>query len=144
MRTFSDFCAYLGCPLTNIRWSWSAISPDGRRTIFTLWDDEIKNRTYVLYPTSERRPREIPDEANARLGAQEIRRIAETVVADATIEAFGILSIVKDKDATPRERKTYDDRTVFRLRIEKNGESFIAHLVSRPSVSEITSTASGA
>jgi 5-methylcytosine-specific restriction protein A len=99
MRSFSEFCAYLGCPLTNARWSWSALSPDGRRAVFTLWSDEVKNRRYVLYPTSERRPREIPHEANQRLGALEIQRIAALAAQDPSIEALGILSFAKDPKA---------------------------------------------
>ncbi|ACV34390.1 hypothetical protein [Accumulibacter sp.] len=134
MRTFSDFFAYLGCPLRNTRWSWSAVSADGRRALFTLWSDEVKNRQYVLYPTSLRRPREIPEEADSRLGAEEIARNAHYAASTPGVEAFGVLTIAKDTNATTRERATYDDSTVFRLRIEVVDGVYIAHLVERPSV----------
>jgi 5-methylcytosine-specific restriction enzyme A len=143
MRSFSDFCAYLGCPLTNTRWSWSALSPNGRRAVFTIWSDEVENRQYVLYPPTERRPREIPTEADSRLGAVEIQRIAAFAVQDPTIEAIGILSLAKDPKAETRERESYDDRTVFRLRIEHDGERYVAHLVERPSVEFIQKAFSG-
>lgn len=137
MRTFSDFCAYLGCPLSNSRWSWSAISRDERRAIFTIWGDEVKNRSYVLYPPSQRRPREIPDEADNRLGAEEIKRIAMKAILDPSIECFGILSIAKDPLAETRERASYDDTTVFRLRLEDIEGEYIAHLIERPTVHSI-------
>ena len=137
MRSFSEFCAYLGCPLTNIRWSWSAIYPDGTRAVFTIWDDELKNGRYVLYPTTSRRPGDIPEEADHRLGADEIQRIAKRAVEEPAIESFGILSIVKDKQAVPRQRKTYDDNTVFKLKIEHVGGEFIATTIARPTVASI-------
>jgi hypothetical protein len=137
MRTFSDHFTYLGCPLANIRWSWSAISDDGRRAIFTIWGDQVKGRLYVLYPPTERRPGKISTDADARLGAIEIKRIAEAVVADPSIEAFGVLSVAKDKNAVPRVRKTFDDRTLFRLRVERDGDRFVAHLVGRPEASMV-------
>jgi 5-methylcytosine-specific restriction protein A len=131
MRTFSDHCAHLGCPLTNIRWSWCAIAPDGKRAVFTLWSDEIKDRKFVLYPTSERRPHEIPESANQRLGAVEAERIATQVAENQDIAAYGILCFAKDTDVESRERETFDDRTLFRLRVERSGELLIAHLVER-------------
>lgn len=131
MRSFSDLCAHLGCPLTNVRTSWCAISPDGKRAVFTLWSDEIKDRKFVLYPTAERRPREIPESADQRLGALETKRIAERVAEDQDIAAFGILCIAKDPKAETRVRKTFDDHRLFRLRVERSGEAIIAHLVER-------------
>lgn len=141
MRSFSDHCAYLGCPLTNTRWSWSALATDGKRAVFTIWSDEVRNRTYILYPTTERRPQEIGEEANLRLGAVEIRRIADLAAQDPTIEALGILSFAKDAKAHTRERETFDDRTVFRLRIEKDGERYVAHLLERPTIKVIRANA---
>ena len=133
MRTFSEFFAYLGCPLRNMRWSWSAVSADGHRALFTLWSDEVKNKQYVLYPVSLRRPREIPEEADSRLGAEEIARNAHYAATTQGVESFGVLTIAKDPSATTRERATYDDNTVFRLRIELRDDVYIAHLIDRPS-----------
>jgi len=137
MKSFSDFCASLGCPLANTRRSWSALSRDGRRALFAIWADEVTARTYVLYPTTQRRPGEIHDEANSRPGAREIERIAAAVVQDPSIGAFGILSFAKDPKAETRVRASYDDTTVFRLRVVMEGGKYVAHLVERIAVRDI-------
>lgn len=120
--------------MTNTRWSWSALSTDQSRILFTIWSDEVKDRKYVLYPTSSRRPGLIPEEADNRLGAEEIARLAKLASENPSIEAYGVLTIAKDTTAATRERATYDDRTVFRLRVEEHDGQFIAHLVERPEV----------
>lgn len=132
MRSFSDFFAYLGCPMTNTRWSWSAVSADGRRVAFTLWSDEIKNRQYILFPTSQRRPGCIAEEADSRLGADEIARLAQYAASNPDVEALGVLTFAKDPNAATRERETYDEKSVFRLRVENNSGTLIAHLIERP------------
>jgi 5-methylcytosine-specific restriction protein A len=137
MRSFSDFCAHLGCPLTNVRWSWCAISADSKRAIFTIWDDELKNRRYVLYPPTKRRPGEIAESVDNKLGAEEIFRVAKFAATHPDVEALGILSIAKDKTASARERKTYDDNTVFRLRVEEVDGEIIATTVARPTVASV-------
>ena len=137
MRSFSAFCAYLGCPLTNVRWSWCAISPDGKRAVFTIWDDELKNRRYVLYPPTRRRPGEIAESVDNKLGADEIFRVAKFVVTHPEVEALGILSIAKDRTAAARERKTYDDDSVFRLRVEEIEGEIIATTIARPTVASV-------
>jgi hypothetical protein len=134
MRSYSEFFAYLGCPMKNIRWSWAAISGDGRRALFTIWSDEVKDRKYVLYPTTLRRPGEIAAEADYRLGAEEMARIAHYAVTTPGVESFGVLTIAKDVEATTRERATYDADTVFRLQIEAIDGMLIAHLIERPKV----------
>ncbi len=62
--SFSSFCESLGCPLKNIRWSWSAIAPDASRLLFTIWEDELFEGRSVLYPSSQRRPGKIPESSN--------------------------------------------------------------------------------
>lgn len=134
MRSFSDFFAYLGCPLNNTRWSWSAVSADGRRALFTIWSDEVKNRQYVLYPITQRRPGLIAEEADNRLGAEEIARIAHYAATTTGVESYGVLTMAKDTTAQTRARATYDDNTVFRLRIDARDGKYVAHLVERPPV----------
>lgn len=101
----------------------------------------MKNRQYVLYPTSQRRPREIPDEADHRLGAEEIARIAHYAATTPDVEALGVLTFAKDANATTRERATYDDNTVFKLRIELTEGKYVAHLVERPKVQSLVTSA---
>jgi hypothetical protein len=135
--SFSEFCASLGCPLKNMRWSWSALSPAQDRAVFTIWSDELRKGRYVLYPTTGRRPGEIDEEANARQGALEIQRIAMLVADNPKIEALGILCRAEDQAAVPRERRTFDRDTVFRLRIQREGEQLIAYTIDRPKVSTL-------
>lgn len=69
--------------------------------------------------------------ADLRLGALEIQRIAAMAAQDSTIEAYGVLSVAKDPRAAPRERKSYDDRTLFRIRVEKIEDTYVARLTDR-------------
>ena len=131
MPSFTEFCASLECPLANQRWSWSSIASNGRRAVFTVWSDEVKGRKYVLHPVAQRRPGEIPDSVETKLGAIESERIARLALMDPTIEVLGVLCFAKDPHTEHRERKTFDDRTVFVLRIAEEGEMLAAHLVAR-------------
>ena len=133
MRTFSEFFAHLGCPLNNTRWSWAAVSSDGKRALFTIWSDEMRNRQYVLYPTTDRREG-MPEEADHRLGAEEIARIAHYAATTPGVESFGVLTFAKDTTASTRQRATYDDNTVFRIRVDSNDGKYVAHMLERPSV----------
>ena len=136
MASFTEFCASLGCSLTNQRWSWAAISQDGRRIVFTVWTDEVDfpNRRYTLHPVAQRRPGEIPDSVENKLGAGESERFAKLAAADPTIEVLGVLCFAQDPAAGQRQRTTFDDRTVYRLRVEQIDGKLIAQLVDRPEV----------
>ena len=115
------------------------MSPDGKRAVFTIWSDEMKDRKFVLHPTAERRPRETPDLADHRHGAVEAERIATRAAENQDIAAFGVLCFAKDPKAESRERKDFDDRTLFRLRIERTGEALVAHIVGRIPIEELAS-----
>ena len=56
--SFSGFCRSIGFPLKNMRWSWSAISNNGRSSLFTIWDNEIRfdAQTYEFWDDSETVP----------------------------------------------------------------------------------------
>ena len=122
--------------MTNQRWSWAAISADGRRIVFTIWSDEVdfRNRRYTLHPVAQRRPGEIPDSVENKLGATESERLAQLAAADANIEVLGVLCFAKDPAAGQRQRSTFDDNTVYRLRVEQIDGELIAHLVDRVEV----------
>ena len=38
--TLTDAYAFFGAQIRNPRWSWSAVSEDGKTVVITLWDDE--------------------------------------------------------------------------------------------------------
>ncbi|MBX7531408.1 hypothetical protein K3165_00565 [Qipengyuania sp. 1XM1-15A] len=39
--TLTDSYAFFGAEIRNPRWSWSAVSKDGKTVVVTLWGDEI-------------------------------------------------------------------------------------------------------
>jgi len=143
MKSFSEFCESLGCPLKNIRWSWCALSANGRRAVFTLWSDEIKDRKVVLFPTTDRGPGEIPAEANLKAGAREVSEVARICERDPTVEALGILCTAQNVLASPRTRKKIDDRTVFRLRVVELDGRLVAELVERVTVQKLATAVPG-
>lgn len=42
--TKTEAFAYFGAILTNVRWSWSARTPDGKMVILALWSDRFSRR----------------------------------------------------------------------------------------------------
>ena len=98
----------------------------------------LRDRKYVLHPVADRRPAEIDGSVEQKPGAVESERIARLALKDPTIKVFGILCVAKDSKAKARTRQTYDDQTVFRLRVEEEGKSIVAHLVDRLDVSHLT------
>lgn len=127
MPSFSYYCAILGCPLRNIRWSWCAKAPDGSRTLFTIWDDQLAHGRFVLFPTTERIPGAIAPSANSCNGAREIERVAQYASDNPGIPAYGIICVPHDPDATPRRRESFDSRVLLRLRVEREGENYVAY-----------------
>ena len=117
--------------MRNIRWSWCAVSADGTRAVFTVWADEVKDKMFILYPITDRRLGEIPDEANDKVGAKELHEIATFCAKDPNVEVFGVLCLAEDPNARPRVRKSFDERTVFKVRVAMDGERIVAHLVDR-------------
>ena len=140
MRSFSALCAYLGCPLRNIRWSWSAIAPDSKRALFTIWQDEINEGQFVLYPVSERRPGVISESANVRPGAKEVHRISLYAALNPNMPAFGIRCVAQDENAKTRSRKTFDAQTLLRLQIKRDGEQIVAYIVGEVPVETLAQT----
>lgn len=136
-RSFSAYCAYVGCPLRNIRWSWCAMAPNASRVLFTVWDDELVHGRFVLYPTTERRPGEITEETNSRLGARESERVARYAAENSNVPAYGVVCVAKDRDARTRQRKTYIDGTLLRLRVVQEGHTYVAYEVEKVSVESV-------
>ena len=139
MKSFSEFCTELGCPLKNSRWSWAAISPDKKRVVFTLWEDEIEGDKYVLYPVDKRRerPRPRPANVNDRLGAKETLEIAMVAATTPGIDIFGVHIRVKNADADTRERRDHIDHWLYRLKIESDGERYVARISGKILTTEI-------
>jgi hypothetical protein len=89
--------AHFGAVCKNPRWSWSAISPDRKTVVITMWQDEIIGKDgFIVY---ESRPRLI--EKN-RPGATE--RLANLKWARDHCNSLVrvVIAIAKDTKADPR------------------------------------------
>lgn len=129
IRSFSKHCEAIGFPLRNIRWSWAAASSSGSKVLFTVWEDEIVDGRYVIYPVTERRPGKIPLSANDQLGAREARRLAEKAISDRQIEAYGIRCEADDIKQPSRRRACFDQAHLIRLFLEIDSRGFIIAVV---------------
>lgn len=91
----------LGAPLTNIRWSWGAVSKSGRKVYLAVWEDEfrrIKGKKVVRltnYRTSA-----------DRLGYGE--RLEQIELIEKGFKSYGVLCTVKDPSESPRSLKDFN------------------------------------
>lgn len=140
--SFSAFCESLGCPLKNIRWSWSAIAPDASRVLFTIWEDELFDGRFVLYPPADRRPGEIPEQSNCKCGAREIERIAIYAVEHPDVPAYGVICLAKDPRVRPRKRKSFDSEWLVQLRVVSEGAGYVAYSMKDVPAERLTASRS--
>ena len=126
--TFSGIWDSLGAPVKNVRWSWCALSPDGKRAVFTVWQDHFDGRRYPIVYHEDRRKN---DNAN-RPGWPEITDIVEHCLANPDTEALGVLCKAKDPEADPREREWVEGNELLELRIERDQDGVPwAHIIGR-------------
>ena len=91
----------LGAPLTNIRWSWGAISKSGKKVCFAVWEDEfhrIKGKKVVRltnYRTSA-----------DRHGYKE--RLEQIELIEKGAKVYGVLCTAKDPSESPRSLKDFN------------------------------------
>ena len=77
----------LGAVPTNPRWSWSALSPDHRIAIFTLWEDQkIGSKNPLSWDNLD---------TPSRNGELDQRRNLELVL-EKSIPAYGLVYIARD------------------------------------------------
>jgi hypothetical protein len=147
----TDVFNRLGAPLTHV-YGWAAESPDGKRAVFTMWDDETKpvvlpsapgekpRRVYeiILWPTRDHRPRPEGEYGHDdRFQARQMRDIAERALARGA-ECLGVVIFAKDTETLgARERADVDERDVRRLQLRRDGERIIARVVGKVSISEV-------
>jgi len=119
-QSFTQFCEDIGVPLRNSRWSWSAINPERRKAIFTIWDNEIfpDGRTYELWNGAA-------DDQRTDNGAREIKRILIEAVAE-NYDCYGIRCFPQFPLTVPRKRVSYDENNLISLQVEKIDEKFVA------------------
>jgi len=129
--TFSDICKILGAPLRNTRWSWCALSPNGKRAIFTLWQDKFEGRRYPILYHDDRDLNRNPE----RAGCVEIRNVVQHCLTHSTTETLGVLAKVRRPGHDPRVREWVDSREllVLKISVDQEGNPW-AEIVGRKSL----------
>ncbi len=122
--SFSDFANDLGCPLKNVRQSWSAISPNGQRAIFTVWADKLIDGRCVMEPSNHQAYMD-------RFGGKELHKILLRSLADHNIETLGIRCEAKNPNSDPRSRKNYDKHHLLALSITRQPEGIVAEVIGQ-------------
>lgn len=129
MLSFTSFCKSLGFPLKNFRWSRCALSTDGSKALFTIWEDEIgPNGRFVLFPITERRPGLIPEKANYSNGASEIKLTSQIVINNKRINSYGVICYAEDKEKMPRTRKRFNQDYLVKLEVTQENGLFVCYL----------------
>jgi 5-methylcytosine-specific restriction protein A len=109
----------IGTSPTNPRWSWCALAKDNSRAAFTLWKDEIKDKTYRLLA---------PLEGSRNIhGYNDQKRILEIVIEN-RIPSFGLVCIAENIHAHPRSIKSIQAEYLIPLRLRKEGDFVYADL----------------
>lgn len=121
----------LGAEPTNPRWSWCALSSDGKRAIFTIWED-LFTRSCQLTPSDEAIRR--------RHGAKEQWELAEKAIRE-KIPAYGILCTARDTRAEPRSIRRVNGGHLLRLRLKRKGDAVFAYREGIVTILELASRA---
>ncbi len=130
-QTFSQFCAEIGVPLRNDRWSWSAVNDAKRQAIFTIWEDRLDQPRRSSIDLSW-----LNDPNRTENGAREFRRNMACVL-DQGYEAFGILCEAHDPSASPRKRKRFN-RELLALEVAFEAGRTIARIKGKVPPATIT------
>lgn len=125
--TFSGLCAQLGCPLTNVRNRWSAVSASERRALFTVWTDRIKNGRYVYGEAAN---------SDNRAGSRELREHINFVLSTGA-ESYGIVCEARDTKAVPRSRRKFDAELLLVLRFVVERGRYVAYITGEVPVAAV-------
>lgn len=117
--SLTAYLASLGCRL-RIGFYWSAASEDKKRVIFTIWDDQIENNEYLLFPSEDVDWKYLP-------GAYELLRHFPAATSPGA-EVYGVLCHAVDDSATRRERQYFNEHELVRLQIREVNGDWIALL----------------
>ncbi|MCF8140349.1 MAG: HNH endonuclease [Cyanobium usitatum Tobar12.5m-G36] len=123
--TISKLFEELGCPL-KIGYHWSATSPDKKRAVFTVWDDEVLGNEYNLIPEGSLQWMHRP-------GGVQLKKDIEVALSSG-IETLGILCHKVDPLASPPKRKYFDEKSLLVLNLIKQNEGVLAVISGEVSV----------
>jgi hypothetical protein len=112
--TFADICAKLGAPVQNPRWSWCALSPDGKRAVFTLWTDMLDRTRYPILYHEDRASDTNPN----RRGWSEIAYVVQHCLANRDTDILGVLTRAQQPIEYPRVREWVDARDLLTLKLD--------------------------
>ncbi|WP_172642456.1 HNH endonuclease signature motif containing protein [Azoarcus sp. KH32C] len=120
-ETFGKFCEQLDCPLTNLRWSWSAISPRRTRAVFTVWADLLVDGRYMFWPNGTERP------WMKKNGGRELWRNITTARKE-NMEALGVLCYPKKSGVDNRARSRFEREVVLVLEFVDEPDGLVAYV----------------
>lgn len=96
--------AYFGTKLTNVRWSWSARSDDGKTVVLSLWSDRFRWKDKPL--RYDGRERVLPDDWMSRPGMLERLENLRWARDNCGGLFRVVLAIAVDTNAEPRDIAT--------------------------------------
>lgn len=116
-KTISKLFEDLGCPL-KIGYHWSATSPDRKRAVFTVWDDEIIDDKYILLPDGSPPWMKNP-------GGVQIRKDVEFALSIG-VETLGVLCHKADPSVKKAKREYFDEKSLLVLDLARQNEAVLA------------------
>ena len=125
-KTISKLFEELGCPLRNVRNHWSAASPERKRAVFTVWDDEIKGNEYILLP--EGSPPYIK-----KPGGVQMKKDVEFALSSG-VEALGVICHAVDTSAITWKREYFDEKSLLVIDLVRKNEGVLAVIIGEVDV----------
>jgi hypothetical protein len=135
--TLSDLFAYLGAPLTNMRWSWGSVRETDEAVFLRVWQDEggkIDGRYFTRISSNTYYMANEP----TNLGYMERLRHIELIRRGA--KSYMIMCRGREIEGSPTEIVGFDDNELFvgGELIEIDGESWLQR-VGRQTRAELRS-----
>ena len=116
-KTISKLFEELGCPL-KIGYHWSATSPDKKRAVFTVWDNEVNGSECILVPEGSPPYMKNP-------GGVQIKKDVEFALSRG-VETLGVLCHAIDLSVESRKREYFDEKSLLVLDLVRQNEGVLA------------------
>ena len=114
--SFNAMCERLGCTVEDGHQALSAESPDGRRIVFSVPEEQVDwtTRTCILLAPAEQQPHE---SRTVSVHTRSCAYRAELCVTDPAIEALGVVLRGKPAVTGAPDTGSADAHSVLRLRV---------------------------